>query len=129
MICPRCGQEVTSEMAVCPYCQNPLNVPGAPAPATPAAPPPPSTIPADVSKPGFAIASLALGVFSMFAWLIPICGGLTGIAGVVLGVVGLRSRNRGMAIAGIITSALGFVLALVNAVAGVALVWTNMPSS
>ncbi len=39
--------------------------------------------------------SLALGVFAMFAWLVPPVGALAAIVGLAAGVVGLRSAGRG----------------------------------
>jgi hypothetical protein len=64
---------------------------------------------------GAAIASLVLGILAFCTF------GLTGIPGVILGLVGLRSvrrgrgavKGRGPAIAGIVTSAVGLLLWLI----------------
>ncbi|MDO4897933.1 MAG: DUF4190 domain-containing protein [Rothia sp. (in: high G+C Gram-positive bacteria)] len=71
------------------------------------------------NKPkGLAIASLVLGILAVLSgWLI--IGGLFGLVGLILGIVALVSANKGttggkgMAIAGIITSVLGILAAIV----------------
>lgn len=68
----------------------------------------------------FAIISLVLGVVNLCAWLLPICGFPLAIAGVVLGYLGMRSpEQKNLAIAGLALSGLGFLLACINAIAGV----------
>ena len=68
-----------------------------------------------------ATAALVLGIISLVAWLIPIIGYPVTIVGLVLGIKSVKSEKRGMAIAGIVMSALGLVLSLVNSIAGVIL--------
>jgi hypothetical protein len=87
---------------------------------TPVEPTPaPATVPATGSdKKAFAIASLVLGIINLCSWFLPICGGPLALIGIVLGVVGLNSSKRGMAIAGIVLSGIGILLVLINAVAG-----------
>lgn len=69
-----------------------------------------------------AIASLVIGVINLCAWLFPICGIPLGIVGVILGILGLKSLpQKNLAIAGIVLSGLGILLACLNAVAGVVL--------
>lgn len=69
-----------------------------------------------------AIASLVLGVINPCAWFLPICGVPLGIAGVVLGYLGMKDTSqRNLAIAGMVLSAIGILLACINAIAGVAL--------
>jgi hypothetical protein len=66
-----------------------------------------------------AIVSLVLGILSLIAWCIPICGAPVTIAGIVLGVRGLRATSaRAMAITGIVLSSLGLVATLINAAVG-----------
>ena len=80
---------------------------------------PPVVEPAPVKdQSGMAIASLVLGILSWCAWLFPICGGLVAVAGIVLGVLGMKSSKKNMAIAGIVIAAIGLILTLINAVAG-----------
>jgi prepilin-type processing-associated H-X9-DG protein len=59
---------------------------------------------------GKAIASLVCGICSMV-----FCGGLfiLPILGLILGILGLKSKNQGMAIAGIILSGFGLFLSLI----------------
>jgi len=81
--------------------------------------------PPEPTTSGAAIASLVLGILA-FCTL-----GLAGIPGVILGLVGLRSasrgrgavKGRGLAIAGIVTSAAGLVLWLVALIPFVMFAW------
>ena len=41
------------------------------------------------------------------------------IAGIITGVIGLKSTSRGLAIAGIVLSAIGLILSAINAIVGV----------
>jgi hypothetical protein len=74
--------------------------------------------PAAPERSGFAIASLVLGVVSLCAWLLPICGVPISLVAVVLGALSLNSPRRGMAIAGIVLGAIAILLSLVNAALG-----------
>ena len=70
----------------------------------------------------FAIISLVLGVLTLCAWIFPICGFPLGIAGIVLGYLGMKApEQKNLAIAGMVLSGLGILLACVNAIAGVLL--------
>ena len=68
---------------------------------------------------GFAIASLVLGILSIV--LCCIYGGFLGILGLIFGIVSLAKKESkmGMAIAGIITSALGLIYAIMMVMATV----------
>jgi hypothetical protein len=80
---------------------------------------PPVVQPAPVKdQSGLAIGSLVLGILSLCAWFLPICGGPIATGAVVLGVLGMKSSKRGIAIAGIVLGAIGIVLSLLNAVLG-----------
>jgi hypothetical protein len=79
---------------------------------------PPVSAPIYTSPPagdrrGFAIASLVLGILSLCGSAIFWCGGLISVVGIVLGALGINSKGKGMAIAGIILSALGLILAII----------------
>jgi len=67
------------------------------------------------------ITSLVLGIVNLFAWCLPICGGPLAIVGIILGVLGLKSRNRGSSIAGIILSVIGLILSIIWTIAFFAL--------
>jgi hypothetical protein len=67
---------------------------------------------------GLAIASLVLGLISLCAWFIPLCGGPIALAGLVTGYMGKESSQRTLAIAGLVTSALGMLGTLINAAYG-----------
>ena len=65
------------------------------------------------------ITALILGLISMLAWLLPICGGPTSIAALVFGLLGLTSSRRGLAIAGLVLGGIGLMLTVGNAALGI----------
>lgn len=65
-----------------------------------------------------AIASLVLGLIGMLAWLCPLLGLAVTIPGLALGIMGLKSQQRGLAIGGIVASSIFLLLSLANAVLG-----------
>ena len=67
---------------------------------------------------GLAIASFVIGVIGLVAWCIPCVGGPLTIVGLVLGIVGLNSPSRSMAIAGIVMNSISLLLTIVNAALG-----------
>jgi hypothetical protein len=64
-----------------------------------------------------AIASAALGLMSLCMAIIPICGGTIAMAGIGLGIFGMRSESRKTAIFGIAVCILGILISIVYAVA------------
>ncbi|HSR47545.1 MAG TPA: DUF4190 domain-containing protein [Anaerolineales bacterium] len=82
--------------------------------------------PAAPDRSGLAIASLVVGVVSLCAWLLPICGVPFSVVAVILGALGLNSSRRGMAIAGIVLGAIGIILSLANAALGAYLGATDL---
>jgi hypothetical protein len=89
-------------------------IPSVPEPVS--IPVPPQTQPGD--RRGLAIASLVLGILSLCASILWFCGGPISIVGLVLGVMGLKSSLRGLAIAGIVLSAIGLLLVIVFGIIG-----------
>lgn len=67
---------------------------------------------------GKATASLVLGIVSMITWLLPLFGYPVSIVGIVMGAFGLQSEKRGMGIAGLVLSIIGFVICLINSAIG-----------
>lgn len=65
-----------------------------------------------------AIASLIIGVVSTLAWCIPCIGIPVSIAGIIFGLMGMKSTKRTLAIAGLALSILFLVFAAVNAGVG-----------
>jgi hypothetical protein len=135
MRCPYCGSVVepmrdVQGALVCPACRNTGRVAfaqptWAPVAATGFAPPP---LPPPGVTPTLAIVSLVLGVVSIVMvftfFLAPLAAVFGGVA-IGLGIPPLRrgrsppvsSAGRGLAVAGIVTGAIGVVIGLVAAVA------------
>ncbi len=67
---------------------------------------------------GKAVASLVLGLVSIITWLIPIIGLPTTITGLVLGMKGMKSDRKGIAIAGVVLSSIFLVMAGLNMALG-----------
>jgi len=65
-----------------------------------------------------AIIALILGLCSLLAWLLPICGIPVSLAGVALGAMGRQSSRKGMATAGFILSFLGLMFGIGSAAYG-----------
>lgn len=65
-----------------------------------------------------AYVSLALGVFSLCAWFIPLVGCPINIGGIVLGYLGKDTDQKALAWIGLGLSALGFIATIVNAALG-----------
>ena len=74
--------------------------------------------PTTPDRSGLAIGSLVLGILSLCAWFIPLCGLPVSVVGIILGALSLGSSRRGMAIAGLILAGLGLLLSLGNAAFG-----------
>jgi len=77
--------------------------------------------PAAGGTDGKAIASLVLGIASLIMWCCPFVGLPIAGTGLILGIVAMKGPNRGMAIAGVVLSVVGLLLAIANAVLGVIL--------
>ncbi len=72
----------------------------------------------DSKQNGKAIASLVLGLVGLIAWLLPLAGYPVTIVGIVMGVKGLKSEKKSLAIAGLILSIIGLAATLVNSILG-----------
>lgn len=64
----------------------------------------------------FALMSVALGLLSLCASIVPYCGGGLAILGIALGLFGRKSENYKMALAGIVLSTLGLMIAITYAI-------------
>ena len=69
-------------------------------------------------RKGLSIASLIVGIVSLGAWLVPICGLPLSILGLILGILGRASSRRKMAIAGIVICSISLVLGIANGAIG-----------
>jgi hypothetical protein len=66
-----------------------------------------------------AIGGLIASIFSLVAWLIPLCGCPTAVAGIACSIFGMRSQTkRTIAIVALIISVIGLLLTIVNSVYG-----------
>ena len=81
------------------------------------------------NRNGFGTAALVLGILSLVTWFLFI-GGLFGIVAIVLGALGRgrakrgEANNGGMALAGLITGAVGVLLTIL-VIVGVAALWNT----
>lgn len=66
-----------------------------------------------------AITSLVLGIISLCGAIIPVCNFLFPVAGLIFGFIGLKSRQRTLAIIGMILSALVLIGVIVLTILGV----------
>ena len=64
----------------------------------------------------FAIASPALGLLSLCIAIIPVCGGIASLLGLILGYVSLRTEHSRSAVAGITISLLGLLITITYAI-------------
>lgn len=65
-------------------------------------------------RSGLAIASLVIGILSLCGgWLVPVCGQILIVIGLIVGFMGLKSKQRGLAIAGIALNFVGLCVSLV----------------
>jgi uncharacterized membrane protein len=60
-----------------------------------------------------ALASAALGLVSLCMAIIPVCGGSIALAGIGLGIFGMRSESKKTAIFGIAVCILGILISVV----------------
>jgi hypothetical protein len=85
-----------------PYQQNPYSSPQAWAPPIQ---------PATTGREGLAVASMVLGIVSLVGMVVcTFVSGITAIIGLPLGLFGLKSAKRGMALAGVIMNGLALLV-------------------
>ena len=63
----------------------------------------------------FAIASPALGLLSLCLAIIPVCGGVFSVLGVILGFASLKIEHSRSAVAGVAISVLGMLITITYA--------------
>jgi len=100
--CTSCGKTINKDAAICPFCGVSQG----------------SAASWIKDKRGPAIASLVLGINSIWAWLIPLAGFPVAILGLLMGIVGRKSTMKKLAMAGLILSIIGLVATIVNSSIG-----------
>lgn len=93
--------------------------PAYPPPAQPVyAPPPPYPQTQRTGGEGQAIAALVIGIVGGLTWCLPLVGIPLAIIGIVLGVMGMKSTKRTLAIIGIVFCVLSLIAGIGNSVVG-----------
>jgi len=144
--CPNCKNLVDPSSNVCPYCGFRLKgtygdwqVPSSQVPPSQV---PPSQFPNQsysqyssqptsgfsFSDPNFiaSIAGIIIGVFSLVAWILPICGcplSIIGLSSSIFGALGQNSRIWG--IVGIALNLIGLIASLINSICGMMMFMNN----
>jgi phage FluMu protein Com len=146
----RTPDDTAGKQAKCPECGAEQTIPepgeaGSPPPppgaqTSPFQGPPPQTA-QDTASPyqspqyagsappqqdGKAVASLVFGILTLvLGCCCPLAALLTGVAGITLGVMSWHAANRSLAVAGVICTSIGLVLALINGIIGAYLAATG----
>lgn len=115
IICPQCGKEISANEQECPYCGLSLQHSFQNSPYQQ----PYQTQNKPQGSSGLAIASMVLGILALVFSCLGL-GWILGIIGLILGIVSVFNKNpgRGMAIAGITTSAISILLIVLLLVVG-----------
>jgi len=106
--CRQCGIALNPEQIVCIKCgaaiktTGMLQFPGG----------------GDFSYTGKALASLVLGIVGLIAWFIPLIGLPVTVVGLILGIIEMPGKGRGMAKVGVILCIIGLILTIINAAIG-----------
>lgn len=131
MKCKYCGASIEENDVFCQTCGRPVNeqTPESEAVSeptvTPATPVPQVDNSAEEAAKNArninAILSLIFSIVSLAC-----CGGIMGFTSVVLGILGLKSNKRGMAIAGIVIGVLSFLVLAVTFIIGFVAAFEHM---
>lgn len=116
IICPQCGKEISANEQECPYCGLSLQHSSQNDPYQQ----PYQTQNKPQGSSGLSIASMVLGILALVFSCLGL-GWILGIIGLILGIISVYNKNpgRGMAIAGITTSAISIVLIVILLVIGI----------
>jgi predicted anti-sigma-YlaC factor YlaD len=111
--CPYCGAEVSPHASKCSACGEYLDEVDTRRRREPESQDDSGFLPPQkkTGPHGTAIASLILGIVSLFLWLCSCVGLGAPLAGLITGFIAISKRGpKGMAVAGIIMSAIGLIL-------------------
>ncbi|MDD3625949.1 MAG: DUF4190 domain-containing protein [bacterium] len=66
-----------------------------------------------------AITAFILGLVGIIAWCFPLIGFPVALAGIIFGILGLKSENKKVfSVIGLILSGISFIATIINAIAG-----------
>lgn len=106
MYCTKCGNELTGGEKFCSKCGRPINN-------------------GNIQNKGNeektssqAMIGFILGLCSIVAWFLPIIGYPVTITGIVFSSKGMKSSNRGKAIAGLTLSIIFLIFTIINSLIG-----------
>ena len=125
MNCLYCGKEVVENSKVCMWCGANLENANQAAqqsanncanPYNPMANPYMQGVQKSVDSK--ATTSMVLGIIGLFVWIFPLFGFPVNIIGLVFGIQAQKGSKKGMAIAGLVMSAIGLVLTAMNSFLG-----------
>ena len=77
----------------------------------------PSTLDPELKTAKFyALISIGMGIISLCAAIIPLCGGTASLLGIGFGLLSLKAENSGTAKAGIAVSGLGLLVVVIYSI-------------
>ena len=112
MFCLQCGKEIENTSVQCPYCGAEVQ----------------RTTPTAQEKTGsqgvLAIVFGALGM--LLAWVIALLGYACGAAGLSMGLMALKKKDKIKGVIGIVLSSITFLFSVINSILGVILMTGSM---
>lgn len=106
MYCSKCGNELAEEGKFCSKCGNPVSSGNNQNSGN------------EDKASSQAMIGFILGLCSIVAWFLPIIGYPVNITGIVFSSKGMKSANRGKAIAGLTLSILFLIFTIINSLIG-----------
>lgn len=129
--CSVCGKSFTPggtdvQLSPAPQYGAPPVPPAVPMPPSPYDMPPVLPKQGDPAKNWMGITGMVLGILSILLCCLWYLSLIFGLGGLIFGILGMKSQQRGMSVAGIVTGAIGLLLGLFILIFYVAI--SNSPS-